>query len=391
MRSPLNFISRKKLYNKPRIINDPFVRVLGYNLEISTSKPKRALLSYLSQPVLDEINGGSSVRFSNDGLATSWPKILNRIGYIVDIINWDDTDFAFNDNYDLVISHGGINFENISKQLKPTTKYIYFSTGSYWKFHNEQEKNRFREFEIRHGKALPNDRYIEHPEEAANLRAAAIICLGNQAVADTYEKFDNVYNLPIGSFTTKGHAKTLAEIEYGRKNVLFIAGAGNIHKGLDLVLDAVAKLPDIHLYIYTFLDDDFKQFYKKQLSGEQVTIYDLEAFPNEKFLELTRKCNIVVMPSCSEGSPGSIVEAMIQGLIPIVSAEAHIDIDNFGALLKDNSVETIMKTLLFKVNEDGKKLQEWSRLASITGLNRHSKEQYEESLLRIMRSIIRDK
>lgn len=387
MRSPLHFFPRKKFVKKPQIITDPYVRILGYSEEIGAVKPKRALLSYLSKPVLDEINGGSSVRFSNDGLATSWPRVLNRLGYSVDIINWDDTEFNFKETYDLVISHGGINYENIAKQLFPETTYLYFSTGSYWKFHNQQEEKRFEEFKIRHGKALPNDRRIDYPEEAANQRANAIICLGNQGAADTYKDFEFVYNLPIGSFTTQGNAKTIAELEAGRENVLYVAGAGNIHKGLDLVLDAVNELPNLHLYIYTFLDNDFTHVYAKQLAGNQVTICDFEAFPNEKFLELTRKCNTAIMPSCSEGSPGSIVEAIIQGLIPIVSKEAHIDVDDFGITLKDNTVDTIKKALSSLVSEDIKKLQLKSKSANRIGLTRHSKERYERSLANIVRDI----
>ena len=366
------------------IIREPSVRILNYAQYLKHSKPKRALLSYLSQPILDELTGGTSVRFSNDGLATSWPKVLNKLGYSVDIINWDDNDFTFEHSYQLIISHGGINYDNIARQMGES-RYIYFSTGSYWKFHNQQEQKRFKDFERRHKTVLPNDRFIDHPEEAANRRADAIICLGNKAAAETYEGFENVYNLPVGSFTGVGHEKTHAEIEAGRKNILFIAGAGNIHKGLDLLLDAIADMPDFILHIYTFLDPEFVRFYKKQLNGSNVIIHEFEAFPSEKFLAITKICNIAIMPSCSEGSPGSIVEAMIQGLIPIVSQEAHIDVDGAGIVLKENTIQAIHDALRSVSTANPEELVKFSHIASTTGLNNHSRQVFEKTLTGIVK------
>ncbi len=364
-------------------------RVLNFPAKPPTKKPKYALVSYLSQPVVDMMSGAISVRFSNDGLATSWVIVLNQLGYSVDIINWDDSSFVFDKPYDLVVSHGGINYPTLEKQLNPKTPYIYFSTGSYWKFHNTQEKKRINDFEKRHNLKLPYDRFIEFPEENANKRADAIICLGNDLVARTYDSFPRVFNLPIGSFTHTGHVKTLEELEAGRKDILFIAGAGNIHKGLDLVLDALRELPDFTLHIYTFLDDEFRKVYKKQLDSPRVKVYDFEAFPCEKFLEVTRRCNIAIMPSCSEGSPGSIVESMIQGLLPIVSAESHIDVDGCGLVLRHNTAADIQATITKLSSWPTNKLHQYSKQAHKIGLSRHSKKTYENNLRKIIKKAIK--
>lgn len=376
-------------FSETSIIKGNQPRVLGYWNNKTSKKKKRALLSYLSQPVIDELSGHKSIRFSNDGIATAWPKVLNKLGYEVDIINWDDCSFKFTKKYDVIIGHGGINFSMIQSQMN-NDPFIYFSTGSYWKYHNNKEKERFLDFKIRHNVILPMDRYIHKPEESALNNARAIVCLGNEELKNTYRDFNNVYTLPIGSFTSHSLKKSTVNIEMGRKNILFIAGAGNIHKGLDLVIEAISDLPEFTLHIYTFLDSKFTDFYDRILKSKNIIIHNFEPFPCQQFLDTTKICNVAIMPSCSEGSPGSIVESMIQGLVPIVSKEAHLDVDGFGTILQDNTVETIKRTILEISNESTKNLVKRSHLARKIGLQRHSRKKFEKNLLAIMKKIEKD-
>ena len=50
-----------------------------------------------------------------------------------------------------------------------------------------------------------------------------------------------------------------------------------------------------------------------------------------------------VFPSCSEAGAAAVVETMAAGVIPVVTYEASIDVENFGFLLEDASIETIMR------------------------------------------------
>src|SRR3989344_1733888 len=123
----------------------------GYKRYFSRFRPrrKRALLCYLVQPLVDSQRGEEIVRFSNSGLSMSWARVLNELGYIVDIINWDDIDFKPERSYDLVVFHGGKNFKKISNTLTTKTRIIHYSTGSYWKFNNRNEDKRIFNLERR--------------------------------------------------------------------------------------------------------------------------------------------------------------------------------------------------------------------------------------------------
>ncbi len=385
MNKLLNLFRRPETKDaRPLIITSPVPRIEGYTSKKSSGK--RALLSYLVQPVIDELNDGVTEKFSNDGIARAWPKALNELGYEVDIINWDDTNFIIEKSYDLVVSHGAINFEHLAKQLKGTEKYIYFSTGSYWQYHNAQEDKRLAEFSRRNNVSLPRDRYIDNPEEEANCHATGIICLGNQSTADTYKKFKKVINLPIGCYPdTRSIEK---DLEAGRKNFLFFSGAGNIHKGLDLLIEAFAKQSDYTLHICTFMDDKFAKFYAKELKLSNIIVHDFVILRSEKFYEICDACNYIIFPSCSEGSPGSVVECMQQGLIPIVSKTSHIDIEDSGITLSRVSVTSLVESMKLISGEPLPSLNKRSLAARQLVAKNHSPKRFADTLTIALKEIL---
>lgn len=119
-------------------------------------KRKKALLSYIPSSVHNYLNGKRSVRFSNDGIAISWAKVLVDLGYEVDIISWNDIKFKVDKEYELFICHGGVNFDHIYNQFNKKPKIIYFATGNYWRFHNSQELKRINNFNKKQICRCPN-------------------------------------------------------------------------------------------------------------------------------------------------------------------------------------------------------------------------------------------
>ncbi len=371
--------------NSHMIVRQPQFRIVNYSTVQRSKKSKHALLSYLTQPVVDELQGVATNKFSNDGIARAWPKVLNKLGYTVDIINWDDTKFVPDKDYDLLVCHGAINFDALYKHKASFKKIIYFSTGSYWQFHNKQEKHRFDYFKKRHGRTLPLDRYIEKAEEKANAVADGIICLGNKDVAETYNKFSKVINLPIGCFKDPLVGKK--DLEAGRYNFLFFSGAGNIHKGLDLLLDVFSQTPRCHLYISTFLDREFGKYYKKILELPNIHFVDFTELRSDKYYELTSKCNYIIFPSCSEGSPGSVVECMQQGLIPLVTQESHLDVRNAGIVLKNERIGAIKKAVDDVISMPRYELKKRSELARKIVNDNHDPELFRRRLSKAVESI----
>ena len=110
------------------------------------------------------------------------------------------------------------------------------------------EKKRFDNFYKRHGVRLPPDRHIKHSEEWALNHADGIICLGNSSARDSYAQFPLVIDINNASYPDDHYDCTPKDFEAGRDGFLFFAGPGNIHKGLDLLIEAFTDLAE-HLYI----------------------------------------------------------------------------------------------------------------------------------------------
>ncbi len=358
-------------------------RIFRYK-RYARSTSKLALLSYLPEFVIDQAEGRATYQFSNVGLARTLPKVLNQLGYEVDIVSWEDQTFTPTRSYDLFIGHGAKNFELLLKSLQPKPTIIYFSTGSYWRFHNHQQDQRLLSFKSRHAMALPRYRYIDVPEEDANRHADAIVCLGNEGTHQTYKDFPRVYNLPIATYLD---SKFIPAINKQRQsNFLFFSGGGNIHKGLDLLLDAFGGASQ-HLYICTLLDPAFEKYYQDALyHSENIHYKGLVSQRSAEFYEIVNQCGFTILPSCSEGSPGSVVDTMQYGLIPIVTKEAHIDVGDFGMVLPDSTVEDLVKSL----SEAAK--MTWAEFLTRSELSQqaaksYSVENFEHNLAAIIMSI----
>ena len=324
------------MFSKSSVATKPVIETLGNHTRIfgiSTkrrSRPKRALLSYLTGPVIAEINNEPIVRFSNHGLAVSWVHVLTGLGYEVDVIEWNDANFKPTQTYDLIVFHGGNNFKQIMSHVANKPRIIHWLTGSYWKFNNEAEDKRLADFTKRHGVKVPRDRYIQVSEDEVNEAADGIIVLGDPSMRDTYPKsYKKVLTVNNASYPDDHFLKTKKDYEQVRKNFLFFAGAGNVHKGLDLLIDAFKDL-DAHLTIVAHTDDAVMKVFERELKLPNIHLLGEVGMRTAAFYEIMDNNAFVILPSCSEGQAGSVVECINQGLIPIVSKETRLDTRGTG-------------------------------------------------------------
>jgi len=305
---------------------------------------KKALISYLVDPLLPPPSKRDRQKFSNWGIAQQIPQALNELGYCVDILSYDFPNFIVDQEYDLFIGHGAINFDPIVRQLPTHTIIIYFSTGIYWKEWNIREAERIYNLALRRGYLLNPDRKIVFSEENPNITADGIICLGNEFAVQTYKQFPTVVGIKNATYPLHS-ALPKRDYQNGRQNFLFFSGGGNIHKGLDLLLEAFAST-NLHLHICQSIDKEFGDVYRYELTQcPNIHLHGLLPMRSQKFEELTRRCSWTISATCAEGQPGAVLECMAYGIIPILPNEANIDLEDFGILLPDCNVETIRSVI----------------------------------------------
>jgi hypothetical protein len=359
-----------------------------FNKEESGHKKNRALLAYRTKPVADFLMNKKINQFSSDGAVVSICKTLGRLGYIVEVIDWDDINPSLGNEYDLVIVHGSLNYKKILKHIKNEGLLIYYSTGSYWKYHNAQEKERYQKFNKRHNQNLRPDRKIENSEDEINRMAEMIISLGNKDTASTYSGFKNVKYLHAASIK-ESRKVPIQNKDYlsAKKNFLFMSGPGGIHKGLDWAIDYFIKHPELHLHIMMTLEDDFIAYYKEALyHTANIHYYGYVEQRSQKFYSIIDQCAFSILLSCSEGSPGSVIESMHQGLIPIVTSTSHIDISGCGYTIKDLN----FKTLSYGIDKlSGKSVSELKKMAAMSNNlieESYTVEKFEKKLFEIIKS-----
>jgi len=337
--------TKRSLINllKKRVISE-------YSEHLHAPASGRALLSYLVLPLLPPPALRDTTKFSNRGIAQEIPRVLNELGYIVDIVNYDNTSWLPKKHYDLFIGHAGINFKRLSNNLSPDAKRIYFSTGLYWKEGNLRQAQRLSDVASRRHCLFPPERFITFDEEDANESADLIICLGNQRVRDSYARFSRVININNAIFPIEFDRHETKDFDAGRKHFLYFSGRGNVHKGLDLLLESFVDT-DLHLHICQHMQNEFIGLYKKELTEEpNIHVHGFVKMRSRQFEDLVLRCNWLVSATCAEGQPGAVLEGMAHGLIPMLTDAANIDVENLGIRMQSTKIEDI-RSLIYHASQ----------------------------------------
>jgi len=355
---------------------------------ISRHLSKRALLSYIVHSFAISIDDPRFFSHINIWRSHEIVRILNNLGYIVDVIDYRDTNFVPRREYDLFIGHGGINFEKIAQRLSTHSTKIYFSTGCYWKFHNDQEMVRFAQLYERKRVNLTLDRFIKDSEEGALLASDGIIGIGNDFTRKSYFGFSPVITLNNTSLYDSHYEKCEKDFKKGRKHFLYFAGSGPVHKGLDLLLEAFSRIKE-HLWICSRIDQRFEEIYSDELHNTPNIHLDGWTQPRStEIYELMDICNYIILPSCSEGQAHSVVECMNQGLIPVVSRACGLDVGDYGVILNQCTIEEIAKVVPMLSSYSAAKCNEMAARARQAAVTDFSESAFHQNMRDAIQYII---
>lgn len=132
------------------------------------------------------------------------------------------------------------------------------------------------------------------------------------------------------------------------RKFLFFASNGQVHKGLDLLLEVFGQdgFP-YELYICSGFREEpaFCKLYNRELfHTRNIRAIGFVDIMGNEFREIAQMCSFSVLPSCSEGIAGSVLTTMSAGLIPIVSKECGFE-DDEVIHLRDCEMDTIEQAI----------------------------------------------
>lgn len=304
------------------------------------------LLSYLVRPFTLAPWEHFTDPHSNYQECREIARLFVERGYAVDAINWDNTTFIPRKPYRAVIDTAK-NLERLSPFLPRDCKKVMHITFSYHQ--NQKEQERLRDLKKRRGNALLPQR-VEPPSRNPAY-ADFLEGFGNDTAHASFSEFGkSIYPIPI-SVTRQFDFPEQKNFSSARENFLFFSGGGAVMKGLDLVLEAFAGLPqyDLHIVGPATYEQEFERAYVKEFS-----LPNIHRYPRPRvnargdmtvggipFVDIADKCAALLSPSASEGTSGAVIQAMHAGIVPAVTKETGLAEDAPAIILENPTVENI--------------------------------------------------
>jgi glycosyltransferase involved in cell wall biosynthesis len=323
-------------------------------------------------------------------------KIFNKIGYGADIEgNRGKFTLSEPNKYDVLFGSTP-HFSEAAHSLPPRVTKIFYSTGMHWAFQNRMLQQRIEMLENRRGVSIDNSREVT--EDFDIDIADYIILMGDRF---TQKSFINNCNIPENCMyrvTNAGFDELNVGVdsinewkaENCQKNFLWLAGGGPILKGLDIALEVFKDLTDVHLHVCGNIqnNNEVVDIYHDELyETDNIHTHGWVNLHSNEFKRLTKRCGFHLSPSCSEGISGAVINTMHQGVIPVVTRETGIDVEEFGYQIEGtvNSIRNTVTNISSLPRDD---LIAQSKIATQTAMRDYSREKYIDDMENAIHSIL---
>jgi hypothetical protein len=321
----------------------PPCRVTGFE-GAGIKKPKgRALVIFAPEALQSYINGAPPLYFNPAGAMIEIAHALTECSFIVDAIGITDCEFTLTERYDLLVAHAGSAYSKFGELVGPQCKVIDYSTGCHWKAYDAQSAARYGRFAASRG--ITVSKQWERPlnleeENYAAARADLVVCLGPET-AKTFEPVARKVCYINNSAFVTAIPRPVGFAAHSRLNFYYQGGPGNIQKGLDLLFEAFADEPNLHLFFDSVVDNDVLKTYKRELRSSNIHYSEFRTLFPIGHNHLINSCAFVVHAGMNSGQSTALVGALAHGLIPVVARESNLALEGIEVSIADHSIAAI--------------------------------------------------
>jgi len=298
-------------------------------------------LSYITWPFREGWHSprvrGHTNAFEVVAMAEAW----RAKGFRVEVCDYDDVSYQPPTDCHVAIDLHS-NFERWAPNLSAECLKVLHATGCHWRIHNKAELDRLDALEERRGVRLRTRRQVA-ANGAAEI-ANSITVLGNEHTIGTYVfAGKSITRIPISSAYEFAWPDR-RDFDKAKRRFLWLGSYGMVHKGLDLVLEAFAGMPELELTVCgrPEKEPDFHAFYERELTQmRNIHLWGWVDLGSAEFGEMAATHGSIIYPSSCEGGGGAVIHGMHAGMLPVCTKEASIDLGDFGVAIAAGTVDAV--------------------------------------------------
>ena len=321
-------------------------------------------------------------RHQNQSQQRELAQALAEHGYVVDAVDFDERRTAgLRARYDLVVDLHPDTHTLYEGHRAPGARTIAYMTGCDPAHAAAAERARLDALERRRGVRLAPRRAVRPIPAAVYPTFDAMFLMGGRATLASYAPYrlPPVHHLPNNGWDDL--EPTDAAVREPHR-FLFLGSAGQVHKGLDLLLETFRDAPELELNVLSLYErePDFVRAYAHELF--RLPNVHAGGFPDLRdpaFRALQARCGWMILPSCAEGQAGTVTLALAYGLPCVVSTACGFD-DAELVTLPDCELPTLARTARALAGESGRALAERSAVARALYLQRYRPRHYAEAV-----------
>ncbi len=388
MRRRINRLLRRFGYELRRVPKGLEHQTTCISLPAEGTVRGRVLLAFIIDPFLVAHEGEISSAHQHDVVSFLMAKVFRQLGYHVDVIDYRNTEFRPRHRYDFFVS-ARTNLERIKRRINRDCVVIAHLDTAHFLFNNHAAYARSLDLQRRRGVTIIGGRLVEHNRAIEHADFATV--MGNHFTADTY-RYAGKPLFPLWGTTVHTYPWDGAkDFDRCRNRFLWLGSEGMVHKGLDRVLEAFVGLPECRLTVCGPVERErrFQEAFRHELyHTPNIQTVGWVDVGSDDFRRIVAENVALVYPSCAEGKSGAALTCMQAGLIPVLSRESGVDVQEFGIILEDSTIDAIRDAVRRLASAPAEELEMRARSAWEHARLYHTRERFERQYREIVEEII---
>ncbi len=173
-------------------------------------------------------------------------------------------------------------------------------------------------------------------------RADAVLLVGNATIARSFLKHGTALeSLRRFNYTSALPLRDVASLAPGKPvRVLYVATEMCLRKGFDVLSDMLLSVRELS-FLCGIVGSGGDAEYRAKLAalqaelGDKLVVHGWVDSSSPEYVQLLRGYDVVLFPSLEEGQAGSVLDAMSQGLVPLITRQTGVDFSPLGFLVPE--------------------------------------------------------